>query len=112
VPHQRRHARGKEKVTPAIMNRLVRKNQDLHGNAPDSCPVVFLLVDMLNDVDFPGNSQLLKSIRSLGKNISALKKRCKHADIPVIYARNTTQSLRILNAYGDRAAISRLPSLR
>jgi hypothetical protein len=61
------------------MNRPVRKNQDLHGNAPDSCPVVFLLVDVLNDVDFPGNSRLLKSIASLGKNISALKKRCKDA---------------------------------
>jgi hypothetical protein len=56
----------------------------LHGNAPDSCPVVLLLVDVLNDVDFPGNSQLLKSIHSLGKNISALKKRCKDAVIPVI----------------------------
>jgi hypothetical protein len=56
------------------MNRPVRNNQDLHGNAPDSCPVVLLLVDVLNDVDFPGNSQLLKSIRALGKNISALKK--------------------------------------
>jgi nicotinamidase-related amidase len=67
------------------MNRPVRKNQDLHGNAPDSCPVVLLLVDVLNDVDFPGNSQLLKSIASLGKNISALKKRCKDAGIPVIY---------------------------
>ena len=50
------------------MNRPVRKNQDLHGNAPDSYPVVLLLVDVLNDVDFPGNSQLLKSIRSLEKN--------------------------------------------
>jgi nicotinamidase-related amidase len=57
----------------------------LHGNAPDSCPVVLLLVDVLNDVDFPGNSQLLKSVNSLGKNISALKKRCKDAGIPVIY---------------------------
>jgi nicotinamidase-related amidase len=46
---------------------------------------VLLLVDVLNDVDFPGNSQLLKSIHSLGKNISALKKRCKDAVIPVIY---------------------------
>jgi hypothetical protein len=64
------------------MNLPVRKNQDLHGNAPDSCPVVLLLVDVLNDVDFPGNSQLLKSIRALGKNISALKKRCKDARIP------------------------------
>jgi hypothetical protein len=29
-------------------------------------------VDVLNDVDFPGNAQLLKSIASLGKNIAAL----------------------------------------
>ena len=34
------------------MNRPVPKNEDLHGNTPDSCPVIFLLVDMLNDVDF------------------------------------------------------------
>ena len=67
------------------MNRPVRKNEDFHGNAPDSCPLVLLLVDVLNEVDFPGNSQLLKSIRSLGKNISALKRRCKDAGIPAIY---------------------------
>ena len=63
----------------------MHKNEDLHGNAPDSCSVVLLLVDVLNDVDFPGNEQLLKSIASLGKNISALKKRCKEAGVPVIY---------------------------
>jgi hypothetical protein len=56
------------------MNRPVRKNQDLHGNAPDSCPAVFLLVDVLNDLDFPGNSRLLKSMQKLGKNISVLKR--------------------------------------
>ena len=69
------------------MNRHVRKNEDLHGNAPDSCPVFLLLVDVLNDVDFPGNSQLLKSINSLGKNISALKKNCKDTGIPDIYVK-------------------------
>jgi nicotinamidase-related amidase len=67
------------------MNRPVRKNEDLHGNAPNSWSVALLLVDVLNDVDFPGNSQLLKSINSLGKHISALKKRCKDAGIPIIY---------------------------
>jgi nicotinamidase-related amidase len=76
------------------MNRPVRKNQDLHGNAPDSCPVVLLLVDVLNDVDFPGNSQLLKSIRALGKNISALKKRCKDAGLPVIYVNDNRDKWR------------------
>jgi hypothetical protein len=55
------------------MNRPVRKNQDLHGNAPDSYPVALLLVDMLNDVDFPGNSQLLKSMRARKKHIHAEK---------------------------------------
>jgi nicotinamidase-related amidase len=67
------------------VKRPVNKNEDLHGNVPDSCPVVLLLVDVLNDVDFPGNSQLLKSIQPLGKNVSALKKQCKDAGIPVIY---------------------------
>jgi hypothetical protein len=51
----------------------------LHGDAPDPCPVIFLLVDVLNNVDFPGNAQLLKSLNALGKNISALKERCKDA---------------------------------
>ena len=59
----------------------MHKNEDLHGNIPDSCAVVLLLVDVWNDVDFPGNEQLLKSIVSLGKNITALKKRCKDARI-------------------------------
>jgi nicotinamidase-related amidase len=76
------------------MNRPVRKNQDLHGNAPDSCPVVLLLVDVMNDVDFPGNSQLLTSIRALGKNISALKKRCKDAGLPVIYVNDNRDKWR------------------
>jgi nicotinamidase-related amidase len=67
------------------MIRPARKNEDLHGNCPDSCPVVLLLVDVLNDADFPGNSQLLKSVRSLGKDISALKKRCSDAGITIIY---------------------------
>jgi hypothetical protein len=62
----------------------VHKNEDLHGNVPDPCPVVLLLVDVLNDVDFPGNEQLLKSMASLGKSIATLKKRCKDARIPAI----------------------------
>jgi nicotinamidase-related amidase len=67
------------------MNRAVHKNEDLHGNARDSCPVALLLVDVLNDLHFPGNSRLLKSAASLGKNIALLKKRCAKAGIRSIY---------------------------
>jgi hypothetical protein len=56
------------------MNQPVRKNEDLHGNAPDSCPVVLLLVDVLNDVDFPGNSRLLKSISLARQKYSRTEK--------------------------------------
>jgi len=76
------------------MNRPVRKDEDLHGNAPDSCPVVLLLVDVLNNLDFPDNSQLLKSMDSLGKNISALKGRCKDSGIPAIYVNDNRDKWR------------------
>lgn len=78
----------------------MHKNEDLHGNVPDSCPVVLLLVDVLNDVDFPGNEQLLKSIASLGKKIATLKKRCKDARIPAIYVNDNRgqMALRLLRS--------------
>ena|ERR1700730_633821 len=67
------------------MRRPVPKNQDLHGNVPDNCNVVLLLVDVLNDLDFPDNSALVKTIPVLGANISRLKNHCHNAGIPVIY---------------------------
>lgn len=76
------------------MNRPVRKDEDSHGNTPDSCPVVLLLVDVLNDLDFPDNSQMLQSIDPLGKNISVLKKRCKDSGIPAIYVNDNRDKWR------------------
>jgi nicotinamidase-related amidase len=29
------------------------KNQDLHGNAPDKAGVALLLIDVINDLEFP-----------------------------------------------------------
>lgn len=58
---------------------------DLHGNAPDSCRVALLLVDVLNDLDFPDNEELVRQSAGLGERIAALKQRCKENDIPVIY---------------------------
>ena len=33
-------------------------NQDLHGNVPDSAHAALLLIDVLNDFDFPQNEHL------------------------------------------------------
>jgi nicotinamidase-related amidase len=68
------------------MNSNTHKNRNLHGNAPDTCPAALLLVDVINDLDFPRNSNLLKVAPRLGQNIAALKMRCKKFGIPSIYA--------------------------
>jgi len=61
------------------------KNKDLHGNVPDACPVALLLIDVINDLDFPGNQWLVKHAAPLANRIAALKKRARAAAIPVIY---------------------------
>jgi nicotinamidase-related amidase len=60
-------------------------NQDLHGNAPDRCQVVLLIVDMINALDFPGNEELIRESSRLGRNVAVLKRRCREAGIPAIY---------------------------
>lgn len=62
------------------------KNHDLHGNAPDKSPVALLIIDMINDLEFPGGDELEKPARAAAKNIAALKRRAKDLNIPVIYA--------------------------
>jgi nicotinamidase-related amidase len=58
---------------------------DLHGNVPDRSGIVLLLIDVLNDFDFPNNEYLLEQSRGLAERIRALKRRCKSLGIPAIY---------------------------
>jgi isochorismate hydrolase len=76
------------------MTRSIQKNQDLHGNAPDSCPVILLLLDVMNDLDFPGNSRLVKTAAKLGASIARLKKRCQASGIPSIYVNDNRDKWR------------------
>ena len=61
------------------------RNADLHGNAPDSSPVALLLIDVINDLDFPEGQQLLEHALPMARNIAALKAQAKRAGIPVVY---------------------------
>ena len=58
---------------------------DLHGSAPDKSDTALLLIDVINDFDFPEGEQLLQLALPVGKNIAALKQRTKAAGIPTIY---------------------------
>lgn len=61
------------------------KNADLHGNAPDKSPVALLLIDVINDLEFPEGQDLLEFALPMAGHIAALKRRVKAAGIPVVY---------------------------
>ena len=62
------------------------KNLDLHGNAPDTCEVALLLIDVINDLEFPGGRAMLAPALRAARKIAALKRRARKARVPVLYA--------------------------
>jgi nicotinamidase-related amidase len=77
-----RPARGRSFIS-AIMK---KKSPDLHGNAPDKARVALLLIDVINDLEFPGAGQFAKVALRAAGHIARLKQRSVAAGIPVIYA--------------------------
>jgi nicotinamidase-related amidase len=67
-------------VTP-----LPGKQHDLHGSAPDRHNTALLLIDVINDFEFPRGEELFAQALPLAPKIAALKKRSADAGIPAIY---------------------------
>src|SRR3954470_11767472 len=61
------------------------RNRDLHGSAPDKSETALLLIDVINDLDFPEANQLLRFARPMARKLLRLKERARKAGIPVIY---------------------------
>lgn len=61
------------------------KNENLHGNAPDSSDVALLLIDVINDLNFEQGDELLRHALPMAKRIAGLKQRAKELGIPAIY---------------------------
>ena len=64
---------------------MPRASHDLHGSAPDKSKTALLLIDVINDFDFPEGEQLLRLALPVGHKIAELKKRTKESGIPSIY---------------------------
>ena len=58
---------------------------DLHGNAPDQSPVALLVIDVVNDLQWPGGDAILADALSMAERIAALKARARAAGVPTIY---------------------------
>ena len=63
-----------------------RRSRDLHGNAPDQCRAALLLVDVINDLEFPEAEALFEAALPAARRIARLAARARKAGVPVIYA--------------------------
>jgi nicotinamidase-related amidase len=61
------------------------KNRDLHGNMPDKAEAALLLIDVINDLDFPEADELLKHALPMAKKLHEFKARAKNSGIPAVY---------------------------
>src|ERR1700704_5007501 len=64
---------------------MPEKNKDLHGSAPDKSAVALLLIDVINDLEFPEGDQLLRYALPMAQRIAALKERARREGVPVLY---------------------------
>ncbi len=60
-------------------------NEDLHGNVPDKAEVALILIDVINDMEFPEGDQLLRYALPMADRLAALKRQATEASIPVVY---------------------------
>jgi nicotinamidase-related amidase len=59
--------------------------KDLYGSVPDKNPVALLIIDVINDFQFPEAEQLLIAAVPMSRNLKALASRARRASVPIIY---------------------------
>jgi nicotinamidase-related amidase len=57
----------------------------LYGNAPDQSPLALLVIDVINDLEWPGGDQMLPEALAMAGRIAALKRRARAAGVPCVY---------------------------
>jgi len=62
-----------------------RRHPTLHGSAPDQSSVALLLIDTINDLEFPGGEELFERALPMAKAIARLKKQARSLGIPCVY---------------------------
>jgi len=67
------------------VNILPGKQSDLHGNAPDTHHTVLLLIDVVNDFEFPRGDELFTRALPIAPRIAKLKNQARNQGIPAVY---------------------------
>jgi nicotinamidase-related amidase len=61
------------------------EQHDLHGSAPDTHHTALLLIDVINDFEFPRGEELFRQALPIAPRIAALKERAAKAGVPAVY---------------------------
>lgn len=67
------------------MTTLPGEQHDLHGSAPDTHHTCLLLIDVINDFEFPRGEELFERARHVAPKIAALKKKARATGVPCVY---------------------------
>jgi len=59
---------------------------DLYGNAPDRSSIALLMIDVINDLEFPGGEELRGSALRMARALASLSNIARRAGAAVIYA--------------------------
>jgi len=93
------------------------KPRDPHGCAPEQSTTVLLLIDVINDFDFPQGKDLLKAALPAARKIAVLKEKLRKQKVPAIYVNDNfgrlqsdfrTQVERCLQASSPGSVVARL----
>lgn len=60
-------------------------NSDLHGMAPHRSRLALLLIDVINDLEWPDAELLEPHARAMANTVASLKRQAKELDVPVVY---------------------------
>ncbi|HEX2514758.1 MAG TPA: cysteine hydrolase, partial [Chloroflexota bacterium] len=60
---------------------MAAKNDDLHGNVPDESDVALLLIDVINDMEYPGGDRLFAHALPMAERLAALVRRAREAGV-------------------------------
>lgn len=64
---------------------MARPQGDLYGNAPEKSRAVLLIIDAINDLEFPEGDQLLEQMLPMARELTRLKLAARRAGVPVVY---------------------------
>jgi len=59
--------------------------ENLHGSAPDRSRIVLLLIDVVNDLDFPKGDRLLRRALPMARRLGRLIARARAAGVPIVW---------------------------